>query len=145
MIREVIERFSYRFELWRRERREDLFGIPRSQPPGAPDYTSYYSDPKRAVLVTESTVRSIGRVVLIYFGVIIITAQICLVIDRWMPSARFAVGIAFLVLVISWTLGALFVQIDIYKARKAYRQNATKSSNRAMQPTAGRSDPSLHL
>jgi hypothetical protein len=131
MIRDLIERFRYRFELWRRERREDLFGTPRSQPPEERDYTSYYSDPKRAVLVTESTVRSIGRFVWVYFGVIIIMAQICVVIDRWMPSARFAVGVTFLVLVSVWTLGAISVHIDIYKARKAYRQNATKSSNHA--------------
>ena len=27
---DIIERFRYRFELWRRERREDLFGVPRT-------------------------------------------------------------------------------------------------------------------
>lgn len=29
-MRDIVERFRYWFELWRRERREDLFGVPRT-------------------------------------------------------------------------------------------------------------------
>jgi hypothetical protein len=32
MIQDIIERFRYRFQLWRRERQEDLFGLPRNEP-----------------------------------------------------------------------------------------------------------------
>src|SRR6266436_4922652 len=105
MMHDVLERFRYRFQLWHRERREDLLGIPRTGTPEERDYLSDYSDPKRAVLLTESTVRSICRSGVAYLGIIAIAAQICLFLARRFPSARSAIGIIFLVFVGFWTVG----------------------------------------
>lgn len=140
-MRDVIERFRYRFQLWRRERREDLFGTPRSGLPEERDYVSHYSDPKRAELLKESTLKSVGRLAGAYFGIIVIVAQLSLMISRFIPSARFALGVIFLVFAGFWTLVTIFFEIDLRKARKQYRQQqATKSSNQSIQLTAGRAD-----
>ncbi len=138
---EAIDRFRYRFELWRRERHEySWWGGKWPELSSGCDRTSYFADQKRAILLKESTVRSIGRTGLAYFGVIIIVSQILFVIGRLIPSARFALGIVFLVFLGVWTLGMLWTEVDLRKARKEYRQQQdTKSSNQAMQRTAGRS------
>jgi hypothetical protein len=142
MIHDVIERFRYRFELWRREQREEYFGVPGTKSVEEPDYLSRFSDPKRAVLLHESNFSHIGRAGVAYFGIIAIAAQICFIIDSFIPSARFAVAIIFLVLAGLWTLLDAFFEIDLQKARKQYRQQqATKSSNQPLQLTAaGRDD-----
>jgi hypothetical protein len=141
MIHDVIERFRYRFELWRREQREEYFGIPRANSVEEPDYLSRFSDPKRAMLVSESTFSHIGRAGIAYFGIIAIAAQICFLIDRFIASARFAVAIIFLVFAGLWTLLTIFFEIDLQKARKQYRQQqAPKSSNQPLQLTAARRD-----
>jgi hypothetical protein len=118
-MRDIIERFSYRFRLWRREWREEHFGTPRT---GPPDYVSHYIDRNRAALLTESTIRSVGRSVWVYFGIIIIVTQVCRIIGSMIPPARFALAITMLVLICFWTLGSIFFHIDLYKARKQYRQ-----------------------
>ena len=135
-MRDVTERFSYRFQLWRREWREEHFGTPRT---GPPDYASHYIDRNRAVLLTESAIRSVGRSVWVYFGIIIIVTQVCRIVGRMIPQARFGLAITMLVFICFWTLGSIFFHIDLHKARKQYRQQqAPESSNQAMQPTAGR-------
>jgi hypothetical protein len=141
MMNDVIERFRYRFELWRRERREDLFGTPHSGPPEERDYVSHFPDPKRAVLLTESTFSSIGRTGAAHFGSIALFAYICVIVASFIPLLRFPIGIIFVVFVSLWTLLAIFFEIDLRKARKQYRQQqATKSSNPSLQLTAGRPD-----
>jgi hypothetical protein len=83
MIRDIFERFGYRFELWRREQREEYFGTPRT---GPPDYVSHYTDRNRTVLLAESTSRCVGRSVWIYFGIIIILTQLCRIVGGLFPS-----------------------------------------------------------
>ena len=147
MMSELFDRFRYRFHLWRREQREDWFGPPGSHGPDFRDYASDYSDPKRIALLKESSIRSAGRSFLVFFGIIIIASQICLVLGRFIPSARFGLAIAFLVFFGLWTLLSISFHIGLHKARKHYRQQqATKSSNQPMQLTAGRSesDVSVH-
>lgn len=139
MIRDIIERFRYRFELWRRERREDLFGTPRTDPLDASDDASRYADPKYAVILSESTARFLGRIVFTYFGVVFLAAQICWLVAGLFPFVRLAVGISFLVFTGVWTLASIFSTLGFCKARKAHREEATKSSNRTMEPTATRS------
>jgi len=60
MIRDVIDRFRYRFELWWREQRDDWIGPPGTHLPDVHDYASpkllsMLDDPKYEVLLTEST------------------------------------------------------------------------------------------
>ena len=135
-MRDVIERFQYRFELWRREWREDLFGAPRPESPQEVDYVSHFADPKHSILLTEPTLRSVGRSGVTYFGVIAIAAQILAVIASFIPLARFTLGIVFLVFVGIWSLVFSFVEIDLRKAREQYRkQQASKSTKQASTPT----------
>src|SRR5262245_20894295 len=130
MIHGIIERFRYRFELWCRERREDYFGAPRNEPAEEPDYVSRYSsNPKWMLLVTESTVSSIGRLAGAYFGIIIIAAQITLLIGRLIPPVRFAISVIFLVFAGLWTLLMVTNEIELRKARRQWRQQQTTKSS----------------
>jgi drug/metabolite transporter superfamily protein YnfA len=145
-MNELIDRFRYRFQLWRREQREVWFGPPGSHGPDLGDYMPDYSDAKRVVLLKESTVRSAGRSFLAYFGIIIIASQICLVMGRFIPSARFGLAITFLVFVGLWTLVSISFYIGLRKARRQYRQQqATKSSSQPIQLTAGHSESNVSV
>src|SRR4030095_2074633 len=113
MMRELIHRFSYRFELWRRDLREDLSGEPRTDPRSLREYrtkksaelwSSRLSDPKWVLLLTESKWRSVVRSIGVYLGAIIIAALICRLLVACFPAAEFATFIIFLVLVRLWTL-----------------------------------------
>jgi uncharacterized membrane protein (DUF485 family) len=148
MINDVIERFRYRFELWRHGKSEDYLGpLSRADSSQERDYVSFYTvDPKRAELLRESTVKSVGRFFGAYFGVIVLASQILLLIGRVIPSARFALGIVFVVFAGLWTLIIISGEIQLRKARKQYReQQATKSSNQAMQLTDGRSESNVSV
>lgn len=146
MIHDVIERFRYRLDLWRREQREEYFGSGGATSVEGPDYISRFSNPKRAVLLHESTFSHIGRAGITYASFIAIAAQICFMIDLFTPSARFAVAIIFLFFASLWTLLNVFFEIDLQKARKQYRQQqATKSSNQPLQLTAARPDEPLSI
>jgi len=143
MIHDVVERFRYRFQLWRREQREDYLGAPRSGPPEEPDYVERFS--KHPELVTESTFVSIGRRTA-FFCVIALAAYACLWIARLFPVLRFTAGVVFVVFVCLWILAAVLFEIDLHRARKQYREReAKKSSNQAMQLTAGRSESNVTI
>jgi uncharacterized membrane protein (DUF485 family) len=140
MIRDVIDRFGYRFELWRRERREEYVG---PDEPVERDYISHFS--KHPELVTESTFVSIGRRTA-YFCTTALVAYVCFWLGRFFPALRVAIGVVFVVFVCVWTLGAIWFEIDLRRARKQYREReANKSSNQAMQLTAGRSESSVSV
>ena len=145
MIHDVIERFRYRFQLWRREQSEDWLGPPGTHLPDFFDHTSVYAKPKYAVLLTESTPRAVVRSVGVYFGIIIIAAQIFRLVAGLLPSARFVLSIGFLVFVGLWTLGLILSTVSLYKARKAHRDEANKSSNQSLQPTADRRDDQISV
>ena len=142
MIRDVIERFSYRFRLWRREQLENYaISIPRADE-DKPDYLSFYvKHPKYIELVTESTLKSVGRLAGAYFGIIVLASQFCLMAGMVVPTLRFTLGVVFLTFAILWTFITIFGEFRLRKARKQYReQQKMKSSNRTMQLTVGRSD-----
>ena len=139
MIREVIERFRYRFELWRREQREASFWRP-GQRPADPGEPPVWQNPKYEILWTESTPSFVIREVSLYIAIVLIISSICILIDRFSSSARDGVGIAFLWLVGLWTFLSLLMAIDMVKKRRAYRLKPWKTSNQSLQPTAGRSD-----
>ena len=118
MIRDLVERFRYRFQLWRRAQRDDWVGPPHSEVTYEPDYVSEYSDPSRIVMLKESAIRFVGRSAQAYFGVIIIVSWICLLLGRFIPSARFGLGVAFLVFVVFWTFAMISGTLRLTKARK---------------------------
>lgn len=143
MIREIIDRFRYRFELWRREQREEYFGAPRTGPAEEHDYVEHFA--KHPELVTESTFVSIGRRVA-FFGVISLAAYICFWIGRFFPTLRFAAGVVFVVFVCLWTLVAVLFEVDLHRARKQYRERERKkSANQSLQPTADRREDHVSI
>jgi hypothetical protein len=153
MISETIERFRYRFELWRREQREDLSGEPRTDPRSLREYrrdnrakesserwSARLGDPKWELLLTESMWRSVVRAIGVYLGVVLIAALLCRLLVACLPTAQFTSFILFLVLVSLWTLLTIPGEIDFYRARRNFRDGVIKSSNQALEPTAGRRD-----
>src|SRR2546428_11829392 len=118
MIRDVLERFRYRFELWRREQRDEYFGTPRTEPPEERDYVEHFA--KHPELVTESTFVSIGRAGAAYFSTIALVAYICFQIAVFIPALRFAAGVVFVVFFALWTFCMLPFEIDLRRARKQY-------------------------
>src|SRR5690242_12287700 len=111
MMRDLIDRFRYRFQLWWREQREDFTGQPaRLADLGEP---SIWDDPKYEVLLAEPTHSFIVREASLYVGVILIVSNISFLIDKFFPGARHAVGVTFIVLVGVWTLLTALMIIDL--------------------------------
>jgi hypothetical protein len=142
MIQDTIERFRYRFELWRLQRREGSFwrSDPRPADLGEP---ALWEDPKYEMLWTESTPRFIIREATLYVGILLLISNVAFLIARFFPSARHAVGVTFLWVIGLWTFLSTLMTIDTLKKRKAYRIKCAKSSNQAMQLTAGRPEPNV--
>jgi hypothetical protein len=143
MMHDVIERFRYRFQLWWQDQREDLSWLPG--PHLARLGERPLEQPKYRILITEPTVRSLARSFISYFGVLIIAMQLCRLIARFVPSTRHALGVALLVFLVLWTLLMLWGEVDLRKARKAYRAKTTESSNQPLQLTADRRDDQVSI
>jgi hypothetical protein len=142
MVNDVLERFKYRFQLWRREQREDWIGPPGTHLPNLSDYANpesahKWDDPKYKVLLTESTLKCLIRGVGVYFCIIIIAAQICRLIGVFIPIARFAMFLVFVVFFCLWTLVSVFGEISVWERRKRFRA-AQPSNHATLRPTAGR-------
>ena len=137
-MRELLERFRYRFELWRREQRDDWIGPPGTHPPDYRAYWREYSrrfrreesatarpkiwdDPKFRVMLTESTLNFVVREAGVYFVILALLTAVGSLIDRIFPAAYSVVSAVFIVLVCIWTLLDIVSVIEIAKRRKAYR------------------------
>jgi len=108
--------------------------MPRADPRSLREYTDERSpdksnDPTYKAVIIESTPRFVIRSVGVYFGVIIILAQLCRVVLGYFPSARFAVSIVFIVLAGFWTVGMILGTLDFCRRRKTYQDEASKTSN----------------
>src|SRR5438270_7125883 len=125
MMRELIERFRYRFELWCREQREDSFWRPE---PTVLDLgsASKWNDPKYRVLLTESTSKFVLRVFGLYFGGLMFSTAIARLILRLAPTAQFTALVVLLILVSFWSLFSVSSVINLRNKRKAYREQATR-------------------
>ncbi len=120
-MRDVIDRFRYRFQLWRRERRDEFSGITRIAPLDENDSLSRFAHPRYATILAESTPRFVVRVLGVYFCFVIILAQMFRIIMRFLPAGRFALGVTFLVLVIFLTPVMLLGVFDLCEARRTHR------------------------
>ena len=120
MIHELLERFRYRFELWRREQR-DTGGTPQKRD------TSHSDDPRNAAIITESTSRFVFRAAAVFFGGIAILAIFVygLTASFW-PSARHVADIIMLTLGAVWSLGIVLTALDIRIARRRHRDGSEK-------------------
>jgi hypothetical protein len=105
MMSEVLERFRYRFQLWRREQGEDLFS---SAPHEVKIYNKNESIPRIAIrhiftwLMGVGIATGIGRIFVIYF-----------------PRIAFGMSLAVLALLVLWTFAAITVFIGEWRAKKA--------------------------
>src|SRR5438105_14743655 len=128
MMRELIERFGYRFQLWTQEREGDHLGAGETRPP----VKIYRKD------------ESVFQMVVRYVGVTAMSITIFAIIGRniirFFPRAAFAVGVTLAIFIPLWILCGLTVFIAEFKAKKEVAAQNNKSSNQSMQPTAGRSD-----
>ena len=135
MMRDVLERFGYRFQIWRREQREDWIGPPDTHLPNFREYMHEASatarprinweDPKFKVMLTESTPNFVVREVSVYFGIVIILSAVGRLIDTFIPTAHFVVFVAFVVLVCVWTLVSIRSGVNLAKRRRAYRAHGS--------------------
>ena len=136
---EIIERFRYRFQLWRRERHEDSMwsGKRPELSPGprdrqAPDDSWRSIAPKNRVILMGSTPRFIVRTLVIYFAILLIVVASCLLLGTFVPPLRYVCLIASIVLGTIWTLMNVLGTTHILKQRKEYRswrQHLTNQSS----------------
>jgi hypothetical protein len=123
MLRDIIERFSYRFEVWRRQEAPDYFGVQRAAP--ADLGPKLAKDPKRRVVLTEPTLTFIARGFVTYFGIVGIVAIICRIGIGSFPGARVGIIIGFIVFACVWGTAVAQVFWNLSRARQDYRSEAT--------------------
>ena len=122
MIRDIIERFSYRFALWRRQELPDYF-------PGSDanltDIAKLAEDPKRRVVLTEPTMMHVARGFVTYFGVVGVIAIICRCAIAVFPSARSGIIVGLIAFVCFWGICAVMVIYKLSRAKAEYRSKNT--------------------
>jgi hypothetical protein len=147
MLQDVIARFRYRFQLWRREQHEDWIGPSGTRLPNYREYMHEASAaarveraedswrsiaPKNRVILMGSTPRFIGRTLVIYLAVLVILVVGCLLLGTFVPPLRYVCFIAAIVLGTIWTLMNVLGTAHILKQRKEYRawrQHLTNQSS----------------
>jgi hypothetical protein len=137
MLQDLIERFRYRFQLWRREQREDWIGPPGTRLPNYREYMQEASAaarverpedswrsiaPKNRVVLMGSTPRFIVRTLTIYLAVLVIVLVGCFLLGTFVPLLHYVCLIAAIVLGTTWTLMNLLGTAHILKQRKQYRE-----------------------
>ena len=137
MLQDVIERFRYRFELWRRDRREhSMFGGKWPELSREPRDRQAIEDswrsvaPKHRVILTDSTRRFIVRTLVTYLAILLIVVASCLLLGTFVPPLRYVCLIAAIVLGILWTLINVLGTTQVCKQRKEYRSWREHLTNR---------------
>jgi hypothetical protein len=138
MLEDVIERFRYRFQLWRREHREDsMWGgtWPEFSPQShveAPESSWRSVAPKDRVVLTVSTPRFVLRMLVPYLAVLVILVAGFHLLGTFVPFLHFVSRIASIVLATLWTLTIGLGSMRICAQRKQYRlwrQHLTNQSS----------------
>ena len=107
----------------------------QSQKPGQQMMSEPCQDPKRIAIVKESTFRFAVRTAETFLGVVIILSALWLFLSRFFPTAHFAIGIGYLVLLGAWTLTTVFGTVSLAKERKRYREQTAGASSPTAQST----------
>jgi hypothetical protein len=126
MIRDVIERFSYRFDLWARERDEEHLGAGGSR------------SASRIYRKDESVFQMVVRYVGVTALSIVFFTIIGRIVIRFAPGASFAVFVTLVIFIPIWILCGITVFVAELKAKRALAAEDHKSSNKSLEPTAGR-------
>ena len=123
MLQDVIERFRYRFELWRRERRAEWSGekpVPISD--GERREDSWQSiPPQKRVILTDPTPRFVLRTLVPYLAILVIFVLGCRLLGTFVPVLAYACSVAAIILAILWTLTTALGTAHICKQRREYR------------------------
>ena len=129
-MNELIERFRYRFELWRRERREDLYGL--ADGPVVELHNKNEAVPLMAF-------RYVGAL----FSIIIIISGLSRLIGRHFPTARFAIGVVAVCVASFFGLAIIVAFVQEWNAKRKASADASTPSNQSLERTADRRD-NLH-
>ncbi|SRR6266478_3117619 len=125
MLQDVIERFRYRFELWRRQQGADWKRptgerVAASSEEKAED--SWQSvPPDKRVILTDSTPRFLVRTLVPYLAILVILVLSCRLLGIFVPVLAYACSIAAIILAILWTLTIALGTTRICKQRREYR------------------------
>jgi hypothetical protein len=108
MLQDVIERFRYRFELWRREQGAD-WKRPTGERVSAsseekPEDSWQSIPPEKRVILTDSTSRFVVRTLVPYLAILVILVLGCRLLGTFVPLLAYACSIAAIILAILWTL-----------------------------------------
>ena len=122
---EVIERFRYRFQLWRRERREDLYG-------SADDPQMEIYDKNESI--SQMALRYVGS----YLVALTLFTAIGWLVQWYFPAAHFVARIVVIILACLAALSLLMNFVWEWKAKRKASAGASTSSNQSLEPTADR-------
>jgi uncharacterized membrane protein YcjF (UPF0283 family) len=106
MMRDLVERFSYRFHLWLREQRGDF----RNADSTRPIAQIYRKDES----IPQMVIRHVG----VLLGGIIILTGIARIIDVFAPKAAFAVFVVLVILIPFWVFAGVASLIGEWSAKK---------------------------
>ena len=125
MLQDVIERFRYRFELWRREQDADWKGPTGERLPAYSQEKpedSWQSVPReKRLILTDSTPRFVVRTLVPYLAILVILVLGCRLLGTFVPVLAYACSIAAIILAILWTLTTALGTTHICKQRREYR------------------------
>jgi hypothetical protein len=124
-MRELIHRFSYRFELWRREQGADWKGPMRERVSASseenPEDSWQSVPPEKRVILRDSTPRFVVRTLVPYLAILVILVLGCRLLGTFVPVLAYACSIAAIILAILWTLTIALGTTRICKQRSEYR------------------------
>ena len=135
MLQDVIERFLYRFELWRREQGADwknATGERVSTLAERPESSWRAVPPEKRAILTDSTPRFLVRMFVPQLSVLVIVVVSFYLLGTFFPILRYACSIAAIVLCTLWTLFIVLGVMHICNQRKQYRlwrQHLTNQSS----------------
>ena len=125
MLQDVIERFRYRFELWRRERRADWRGATEKPVPISdeerPENSWQSVPPEKRVILTDPTPRFVVRTLVPYLAILVILVLGCRLLGSLVPVLAYACSITAIILAVLWTLTTALGTTHICKQRREYR------------------------
>jgi hypothetical protein len=125
MLQDVIERFRYRSELWRRDQGADWKGPTGERLPASseekPEDSWQSVPPEKRVILTDSTPRFVVRTLVPYFAILVILVLGCRLLGTFVPVLAYACSIAAIILAILWTLTTALGTTHICKQRREYR------------------------
>ena len=125
MLQDVVERFRYRFELWRREQGADWKG-PTGESVSTfseekPEDSWQSIPPEKRVILTDSTSRFVVRTLVPYLAILVMLILGCRLLGTFVPILRYACSIAAIILGTLWTLTSVLGTTHVCKQRREYR------------------------